>query len=226
MNPEDQSNIPTKRVSNGDAWESPRGTPVSDSQLGGMLELGERSKGSDGTWQPPPAEELQHDFPHYEIRGILGRGGMGAVYKAWQRNLDRFVAIKILPPSLAEGIADFAERFKREAKAMAQLKHPGIVAVFDAGATPGGLLYFVMEFVEGESAQAHLKSRGRLAPAEAVAIAIHVATALDYAWSKAQLIHRDIKPDNIFLSGDGEVKLGDLGLAKSCLLYTSDAADE
>src|SRR5438045_8113025 len=106
-----------------------------------------RSKPTGGSvpWQPPLPEELQGDFPQYEIRGILGRGGMGAVYKGWQRNLDRFVAIKILPPGLDDGISDFPERFKREAKAMAHLRHPGIVAVHDAGETPGGLLYFVME---------------------------------------------------------------------------------
>ena len=78
-----------------------------------------------------------------------------------------------------------------------------------------GLYWFAMEYVEGESAKARLKRKGRIDPLEAIAISIHVATALEYGWRKAHLIHRDIKPDNIFLSKDGEVKLGDLGLAKS-----------
>ncbi len=129
----------------------------------------------------------------FEILARLGQGGMGAVYKARQVSLDRLVALKTLQGALA-GDGEFIAR---------------------AAGETDGLHWFAMEFVEGESAQARLRRKGRLSAAEAIAIGVHVAKALDYAWRKAQLIHRDIKPDNIFLSSDGEVKLGDLGLAKS-----------
>ncbi|HEY3897919.1 MAG TPA: family 16 glycoside hydrolase [Chthoniobacter sp.] len=149
----------------------------------------------------------------FEILERLGQGGMGAVYKARQTSLDRLVALKTLQSALAED-AEYIGRFRQEAMAAAGLNHPNLVQVISAGET-GGLHWFAMEYVEGESARGRLKRKGRLDPLEAIAIAIHVATALEYGWQKARLIHRDIKPDNIFLSGDGEVKLGDLGLAKS-----------
>src|SRR5258707_738043 len=149
----------------------------------------------------------------FEILERLGQGGMGAVYKARQTSLDRFVALKTLQSSLAED-ADYITRFRQEARAAAVLSHPNLVQVHSAGES-AGVHWFAMEYIEGESARVRLQRKGRLDPLEAIAIAVHVATALDYGWRKAALIHRDVKPDNIFLSGDGEVKLGDLGLAKS-----------
>jgi len=149
----------------------------------------------------------------FEIIEPLGQDGMGAVYKARQTSLDRIVVLKTLQASLADN-AEYIARFRQEAKAAAGLNHPNLVQVISAGETEG-LHWFAMEYVEGESAKVRLKRKGRLDPLEAIAIAMHVATALEYGWRKAGLIHRDIKPDNIFLSGDGEVKLGDLGLAKS-----------
>ena len=186
---------------------------MTDSVLGGMLGAG-RSKPRGVAWQPPLPEELQRDFPQYEIRGILGRGGMGAVYKGWQKSLDRFVAIKILPPGFDDGVSDFSERFKREAKAMAHLKHPGIVAVHDAGETSGGLLYFVMECIEGTDVQRLVNEHGRIEPGEALRITSHVCAALGYAHAHG-VIHRDIKPSNIMIESDGDVKVADFGLAKS-----------
>ncbi|MEO6740508.1 MAG: protein kinase [Chthoniobacteraceae bacterium] len=152
-------------------------------------------------------------FGEFEIFEQIGRGGMGAVFKARQTSLRRFVAIKVLQPALAAN-AQYIIRFNNEAVAAAGLNHPNLVQVHAAGETDG-VHWFAMEFVEGETVRARLKRKGRIEPAEAIAIATHVATALEYGWRKAQLIHRDIKPDNIFLSQDGEVKLGDLGLAKS-----------
>ncbi|RFC44152.1 MAG: hypothetical protein DVB28_001172 [Verrucomicrobia bacterium] len=149
----------------------------------------------------------------FEILAKLGQGGMGAVYKARQTVLRRLVAIKTLQPSLSSD-AEFVSRFHNEAVAAAGLNHPNLVQVYAAGQSDG-VHWFAMEFVDGESVQSRLKRLGKLDPAEALAICIHVQTALEYGWRKAQLIHRDIKPDNIFLSNDGEVKLGDLGLAKS-----------
>ncbi len=138
---------------------------------------------------------------------------MGAVFMARQTVLRRLVAIKTLQPSLACD-AEFVTRFHNEAVAAAGLNHPNLVQVYAAGHTDG-IHWFAMEFVDGESVETRLKRLGKLDPAEAIAICIHVCTALEYGWRKAQLIHRDIKPDNVFLSNDGEVKLGDLGLAKS-----------
>src|SRR5512137_2011144 len=95
-------------------------------------------------------EELAPLFPQYEILRILGRGGMGAVYLARQISLNRLVAIKLLPADLDDGSGlNFTERFKNEAQAMAQLSHPGIVAVHDFGQTSNGLLYIVMEYIDG-----------------------------------------------------------------------------
>jgi formylglycine-generating enzyme required for sulfatase activity/tRNA A-37 threonylcarbamoyl transferase component Bud32 len=148
----------------------------------------------------------------FEILGRLGQGGMGAVYKARQVSLRRTVAIKTLQAALAAD-AEYIVRFHNEAAAAAALNHPNLVQVYSAGESDG-LHWFAMEYVEGESAQDRVKRKGRIEPVEAIAIVMHVATALEYGWRKAHLIHRDIKPDNIFLSGDGEVKLGDLGLAK------------
>ena len=152
-------------------------------------------------------------FAGYEIVAKLGEGGMGAVYKARQPILNRFVALKTMAANLG-GDKDFVARFQREAASAATLNHPNIVGVHTAGEADG-IHYIVMEFVEGESARKRLDREGKLPPAEALAITLYVAQALQYAWNAARLIHRDIKPDNIFLSKKGEVKLGDLGLAKS-----------
>ena len=148
----------------------------------------------------------------FEIIERIGQGGMGAVYRAVQTSLRRTVALKTLQAAIAAD-PEYIERFHREAIAAAGLSHQNLVQVYSAGESDG-LHWFAMEFVKGESAHARLKRKGRIESAEAIAIAVHVANALDYAWKRAQLIHRDIKPDNIFLSGEGDVKLGDLGLAK------------
>ncbi|MBI5395401.1 MAG: protein kinase [Verrucomicrobia bacterium] len=148
----------------------------------------------------------------YEIVEKVGQGGVGSVYRARQPMLDRTVALKVLAPHLA-GDAEYVARFRREAAAAAQLSHAGIVTVYAAGEKDGAH-FIAMEFVEGETLHDRLNRRGRLEPDEAIAICVHLTGALRYAWDKARLVHRDIKPDNIFLSRKGEVKLGDLGLAR------------
>ncbi|MCX6900053.1 MAG: serine/threonine-protein kinase [Verrucomicrobia bacterium] len=151
-------------------------------------------------------------FAGYEILSKLGQGGMGAVYKARQPMLDRLVALKVISPSVA-GNPDFIARFRREATAAAQLNHPNIVQLYSAGESEG-VHFMACEFIDGESLQGKLDRRGRLDPRETLAVCVFVCEALKYAWATAKLIHRDIKPDNIFLSKEGDVKVGDFGLAK------------
>ena len=152
-------------------------------------------------------------FAGYEVLKKLGQGGMGAVYKAHDVNLDRLVALKTLSNDLAHD-PEFIARFRREATLAAKLDHPNLIRVFSAGESEG-THYITMELVEGESARDRLAREGRLSLTETLAIGVFVAEALDHAWQHAKLIHRDIKPANIFLSNTGQVKLGDLGLAKS-----------
>lgn len=172
-------------------------------------------------WQPPAPEDLAPDLPQYEILGLLGRGGMGAVYRARQKSLNREVAIKMLPPldDNGGGAMHFADRFKSEAQSMARLNHPGIVAVYDAGETPSGLLFFVMELVQGTDVAQMIHSNGRLPPEHSYAITAHVCEALAYA-HKNGLIHRDIKPANIMVDMEGRVKVADFGLAKALDVQT------
>jgi tRNA A-37 threonylcarbamoyl transferase component Bud32 len=164
---------------------------------------------SAGFIAPSPAE-LAGRFPQLEILELLGQGGMGAVYKARQPKLDRLVAVKILPPEWGKDPA-FSERFAREAKALARLTHPHIVAVHDFGES-GGLFYLVMEYVDGANLR-HLLQEGRMKPAEALAVIPQICDALQYAHEEG-VVHRDIKPENILLDSKGRVKIADFGLAK------------
>ncbi|MDF1826463.1 MAG: protein kinase [Verrucomicrobiales bacterium] len=167
-------------------------------------------------WAPPSIEELQQLLPQYEIESILGQGGMGAVYKGSQVTLQRPVAIKVLPETLIQGDDDlqYVERFKLEARAMANLDHPAIVSVFDFGQTDVGHLYFVMEFVDGMDVEQYIAAAGGIVdPDHAVAIVSHVLDALEYSHSKG-IVHRDIKPANILINQEGRVKIADFGLVK------------
>ena len=159
----------------------------------------------------PTLEELQRSFPQYEILELLGRGGMGVVYKAKQRALDRLVALKLLPPVMRDD-PDFAARFQREARAMARLNHPHIITVYDYGQTPEGRLYFVMEFVDGANLQDLIRG-GSLDAAQALAIAAQICDALAYAHGEG-IVHRDIKPANVMVDFRGRVKVADFGLAR------------
>jgi serine/threonine protein kinase len=158
----------------------------------------------------PSIEDLRRLFPQLEIVELIGRGGMGAVYKARQPSLDRFVALKILPASAAES-PGFAERFTREARALARLTHARIVAVHDFGEA-GGLHYLVMEFVDGLNLR-QVQQSGRLSPQQALRIVPQVCDALQFAHDRG-IVHRDIKPENILLGRDGQIKITDFGIAK------------
>jgi tRNA A-37 threonylcarbamoyl transferase component Bud32 len=158
----------------------------------------------------PAVAELAALFPQLEITELIGQGGMGAVYKARQTKLDRQVAVKILPAEWGRDPA-FAERFAREARALARLSHPNIVAVHDFGEA-GGLFYLVMEFVDGANLRQLLEC-GRLSPEQALQIVPQICEALQYAHEEG-IVHRDIKPENILLDRRGQVKIADFGLAK------------
>ncbi len=164
-----------------------------------------------GGFVPPDVKALSEQFPQLEILQLLGQGGMGAVYKARQKQLDRLVAVKILPPQIGRTEA-FAERFTREARSLAKLNHPGIVMVYDFGHTEADLYYFIMEFVDGTDLR-HVIQMGQLSPAEALAVVPQICEALQYAHGEG-IVHRDIKPENILLNKKGQVKIADFGLAK------------
>ncbi len=173
----------------------------------------QRTSGGNWRWEPPSAAELQALMPGYTVEGLLGRGGMGAVYKGVQINLDRVVAIKILPPGVEREDPSFADRFKNEARLMAKLNHPAVVAVYDFGTTSAGQLYFVMEFVDGTDVHQMIVTQEKLPAEHALAITAHVCDALGAAHEMG-IVHRDIKPANILINMRGQVKVADFGLAK------------
>jgi hypothetical protein len=149
----------------------------------------------------------------YRIEQLLGRGGMGAVYRARDMRLDRLVAVKVVRPELLED-QDARRRFRREAQIVARLQHPGIVSVFDFGTLAGGGAYLVMELVRGEDLRRVLHREGRLEPARAVKILAAVCGAIEAAHLEG-ILHRDLKPENILLpGGDIEAKVLDFGVAK------------
>jgi hypothetical protein len=160
----------------------------------------------------PEPQDLRAHFPHLEILDLLGQGGMGCIYRARQRDLDRMVALKLLQPRHGAD-PSFAERFGREARALARLSHPGIVAVFDSGRA-NGHYYFIMEYVDGLNLRQLLaRNGGRLELAEAARLVADVCAALEYAHEEG-IVHRDIKPENILIDRRGRVKIADFGLVK------------
>lgn len=154
--------------------------------------------------------DLHRLFPELEIIKLHGQGGMGQVYQAKQKTLDRLVALKILRKEISEN-PEFRVRFGREARAMAGLNHPNLVSVYDFGEREGHQ-YLLMEFVEGQSLAARLKE-GPFEPGAALPLVAQIAGAVGFAHSK-NILHRDLKPGNILINDEGEVKVTDFGLAK------------
>jgi serine/threonine protein kinase len=154
--------------------------------------------------------EVRAAFPQLEILELIGQGGMGAVFKARQLKLNRFVALKILPEAMGRDPA-FAERFIREGQMLARLHHPNIVTVHDFGQA-GGFFYLLMEYVEGVNLRQAMQA-GRFTPEQALAIVPMICDALQYAHDEG-VLHRDIKPENILLDTKGKVRLVDFGIAK------------
>src|SRR2546428_212527 len=148
----------------------------------------------------------------YEILDELGRGGMAIVFKAREKQLERDVAIKVLPFSLAFD-KEFVERFQREARTSAKLEHPGIIPIYRVGKS-GRVIYFVMKFLRGKPLASVLGARGSLPPGEIRQVLVQVARALAYA-HKSGIVHRDIKPDNIMFDEHGQAVVTDFGIAQA-----------
>jgi tRNA A-37 threonylcarbamoyl transferase component Bud32 len=177
---------------------------------GATININPQAAAAPGTRVAPDPAQLAAQFPQLEIIELLGMGGMGMVYKARQPRLDRIVALKILPVE-SQQHPSFAERFGREAKALAKLNHPGIVNIYDFGQT-SQYYFFVMEYVDGMNLR-HLLHNQPLEPRQALELVTQICTALQYAHDEG-VVHRDIKPENILLNKKGQVKIADFGLAK------------
>jgi len=188
----------------------PSPTPRGEQAARLLEEALDRPGGTSERAPPPSVEEIAPRFPDLEIHEILGAGGMGVVYRARHKRLDRLVALKILPEALGRD-PQFAERFAREARVLARLDHPHIVRVHDFGVSHG-LYYLLLEFVDGASLR-QVMGTGGLSPTEALAIVPQICAALQYAHDQG-VVHRDIKPENVLLDRRGQVKIADFGLAK------------
>ena len=160
--------------------------------------------------RPPQSGDLIAD--RYELEELVGTGGMSTVFRAHDRQLERRVAIKILHEHYA-GDPEYLERFRREARAVAQLSHPNIVTVIDRG-DDEGRQYIVFEHVEGENLKELVQREGSLPVRQALELALAVADGLAFAHDHG-LVHRDVKPQNVLLSNEGEVKVTDFGIARS-----------
>jgi serine/threonine protein kinase len=148
----------------------------------------------------------------YQIQGILGQGGMGVVYQAYDPVLQRTVAIKVLPAQLTID-AEFVARFQREAIASANLRHPHIVTVHDVGQQDGEY-FIIMEHLAGNTLEQWLAQHGPMPVAQASQVLEQIASALDYAHSRS-IVHRDVKPSNIMLDAQGRAVLMDFGLVRA-----------
>ena len=177
--------------------------------LTAMTPTGVRAEAPDITEIDMVRQELSAE---YEIVEELGRGGMAIVFKAKENQLDREVAIKVLPFSLAFD-KEFVERFQREARTSARLEHPNIIPIYRVGKS-GRIIYFVMKFLRGKPLSSVLSARGSLPPAEIKKILAEVGRALAYAHKK-EIVHRDIKPDNIMFDEHGHAVVTDFGIAKA-----------
>jgi TonB family protein len=177
--------------------------------LTAMTPTGVRAEAPDIAEIDMVRQELNEE---YEVLDELGRGGMAIVFKAKEKQLDREVAIKVLPFSLAFD-KEFVERFQREARTSAKLEHPSIIPIYRVGKS-GRIIYFVMKFLRGKPLSSILAARGSLPPAEIKKILADVARALAYAHKK-DIVHRDIKPDNIMFDEHGHAVVTDFGIAKA-----------
>ncbi len=184
-----------------------------------LMKTGIGTRSGDKTpFVPPPIEDVAKLFPQLELLELLGQGGMGAVYKARQPRLNRFVALKLLSGG-TQADPQFTERFEREARTLASLNHPNIVAVYDFGDAQGNF-YLLMEFVNGLTLRRFYET-GRPSTLEALDFVSKICDALKYAHERG-IVHRDIKPENILIDQQGHVKIADFGIAKILELEPRD----
>jgi hypothetical protein len=186
-----------------------------------MLAALQPTRHAEGAERPPPPSlaAVSAAFPQLEVLELIGQGGMGCVFKARQPQLNRFVALKILPEALSRDAA-FAARFTREAQALAALSHPNIVTIHDFGQAGSGdaevaaprFFYLLMEFVDGVNLRQALRG-GHFTPEQALAIVPPLCDALQFAHERG-IVHRDIKPENLLLDKAGRIKIADFGIAK------------
>ena len=166
-----------------------------------------------GTGIDPELDAVRKAFhDRYAVESLLGRGGMGNVYKARERTLDRYVAIKIVPEFRGQD-AHFVERFRREARIAARLRHPRIVSVHEVGMM-GPFVYFSMDYIEGTTLRSIVGRRQSLPAEDAVSVAVEICRAVAHAHDKG-IIHRDLKPENVMIDGEGDVFVMDFGLARA-----------
>jgi len=158
-------------------------------------------------------DEIRAAFSdRYMVESLLGRGGMGSVYKARERTLDRHVALKVVRDERRHD-AEFIERFRREARIAARLRHPRIVSVHEVG-TLGGFHYFSMDYIEGSTLRAVVARRRSLPPEDAISVVAEICRAVAHAHGKG-IIHRDLKPENVMIDMEGDVFVMDFGLARA-----------
>lgn len=168
--------------------------------------------------EPQPGSYLDD---RYHLGAKIAKGGMSTVYHAVDTRLDREVAVKIMNPELATD-PTFRTRFEREARAVAKLTHPDLVNVFDQG-EDGPFVFLVMELVDGGSLRELLRERGPMPPHAALSVMEPVLTALSVAHTTG-MIHRDVKPDNVLISANHQVKLADFGLVRAVATGSGEAA--
>ncbi len=179
--------------------------PDGPEQAQALLELGLVSDSDDAAL----LDAIRGRIPDYELHDVLGRGGMGVVFLARHRRLDRLVALKVLNPELGRK-PQFAARFEQEARALATLDHPGVVGIFDTG-VHDGFFYIAMEYVDGASVRARMEQP--LPVASVVPLVRSLCEILGYSHARG-VIHRDIKPENVLIDRNGAVKVADFGLAR------------
>ena len=160
----------------------------------------------------------------FVIKNLIGNGGMGTVYLAHQITLDRDVALKVLHADFSDDTA-FIQNFINEARAAASLNHPNIVQAVAVNCDEGRW-YFAMEYINGSTLKQMLAQNGRIPPQQMLGITMEIVSALKYAWKEKQIVHRDIKPDNIMMTADGHAKLADLGLARKITEQHEDGSTE